>query len=100
AALGGGDLLGGRLGQRVGTTDYEGLEGQPRVERRSAQGLMRAGIAQGKGPSIAKTIVKAGAVAGRGLRLGLWLDNCRAQDSRAHNQFDAADLGLFRLPAG
>ena len=59
AAPGGGHLLGGGLGERIGAADHEGVEGQPRVERRAAERLMHAGIAGRQRPAIAVAIEAA-----------------------------------------
>jgi hypothetical protein len=98
AALGGGHLLGGGLGERVGAADHEGLEGQPGVERRAAERLMPRRIADRQRPAVAGD-VEAATVAGSHLGLGLGLDDGRAQYRRPHDQLDAADFRLLRLPA-
>ena len=45
AAPGQRHLLGGGMGERVGAADHEGVEGQPRIERRAAERLVPGRIA-------------------------------------------------------
>ena len=44
------DLLGGGMGERVGAADDEGVERQPRIERRAAERLVRGlcGLMRGR----------------------------------------------------
>ena len=102
AAPGGRHLLGGGMGQRIGAADHEAVEAQAGVEWRAAERLMHARIADRHRPAVTIADSKtAAAIVAAGREFGLGLHrHGRAQHGRAHDQLDAADFRLFRLPAG
>ena len=86
--------------ERVRAANHEGVEGEPRVERRSAQRLMCSlrGLLHGAQIAIAYVTLE---VTGNFGRLGrLHLDGRIAQHRRTMHHIDAPDCRQFRLPAG
>src|SRR5579875_2788369 len=76
AAPCGRNLLRRRMGKRIRTTDHEGLEGQPRVERRPSQSVVHIDLAR-VDRAIGRAVVHARtlAVAKIGLRVAFGLDH-------------------------
>ena len=93
------DLLGGGMGECVGAADHEGVEREPRIERRAAERLMGGLCRLMRDAQLA--LGAALDVAHRFDRLvRLHLDRRIAQHRRAMHQIDATDRGQFGLPAG
>src|SRR5664279_5531105 len=92
-----GYLFGGGMRERIGAADHKTFERQAGVERGAAERLMHTWVADRHRPTAAIAIAVGAIIAGCdfGFELG---HNCGAHHRRAHDQFDAADFGVFALP--
>src|SRR5262249_12689910 len=99
AALGAGDLLGGRVSESIRSADDKGVERQARIEWGSAKRLMHAGIARRENAAAAVPVYVAAGIVGAVVRFGLWQE-CGFQYRRPHDQFDSGNRTFLGLLAG
>ena len=95
------DLLGRGMGQRVGAPDHECLEGEARIEGRTAEGIVRRRDRAHRMAAVAAVELDLAHLA---LRRGTFrLFDFRRQGAdhrRAHGELDARKGRLLGLPAG
>ncbi len=89
------------MGERVGASDDEGIEGQARVERRTAERLVHGRNRSPRGTQIGAIGLDLAQLARSRRHLDrLALRRQGADHGRAHRELDARETGLLGLPAG
>ena len=94
------DLLGRRVGKRVGTTDHEGFESQAGIERRAAEAVVRGGDRRDGVAQIGAIDFDFPRLTLRREFRSLALGHQGAEHRRANRQLDARKPRLLCLPAG